>query len=90
MRRRKVGVAESGKHQERCRPRAVWWLSTPGLIFTLHFGFASIWEEGSRFGRLGVEELPPRGGWGGVLLLGPGLTSLPQARRDRIEGCIHA
>lgn len=26
------------------------WLSTPGLIFTLHSGFASIWEDRGSFG----------------------------------------
>lgn len=59
-RRRKVGVAEPGKqstrHQKLRSPRAIWWLSTPGLIFTLHPSLASIWEDYGGFGRLGVEE----------------------------------
>lgn len=45
------------RHQKLRSPRAIWWLSTPGLIFTLHSSFASIWEDSGSFGRLGVEEV---------------------------------
>lgn len=70
-----MGVAESGKHQKRL-PQTQGCLVAFNTRPHLYPTFLSGRICGS-FGRLGVEELLPRDGWGGVLPLGPGLTSLP-------------